>query len=96
MNAITQPQTLITCETTEEHSHAVPSTTIITSSTPCGEVPHNPTASVQGVSGAVYAPMDTTPRPQAEQDNININLAVIQVTRALENSPQQVSKHNLT
>ena len=71
----------IICETTEEHSHpSTPSTTLISSSSPVDSV-----STVSGVSGAVYAPMDTTPRPQAEQDNININLAVIQVTRALEN-----------
>lgn len=81
MNAITSTQNLITCETTEEHSHPTSFTSVITSSPPVDNV----STMVQGVSGAVYAPMDTTPRPQAEQDNININLAVIQVTRALEN-----------
>lgn len=62
MNAETR---IIDCQTTEEHSHAVP-TTIITP-TPCGELPHNPTQPVQGVSGAVYAPMDTSPKPPSSR-----------------------------
>lgn len=36
---------------------------------------------IQGVSGAVYAPMDTSPEVK---DNVRVNLALIQVTRALE------------
>jgi DNA primase len=50
----------IICETTEEHSH--PSTTLITSTPQTGQpVPNQP---IQGVSGASYAPMDTSPTTQ--------------------------------
>lgn len=82
MNLNTPTQTQITCETNEEHSHPTPtptSTTIITSS--LGQA-----VPISGVSGAVYAPMDTTPQAQTpEQSTIKINLAVQQVTRAMEN-----------
>lgn len=57
MNAITQTQ--ITCETTEEHSHPTSTTVISSSQDNLGtNVP------IQGVSGAVYAPMNTDPTPQ--------------------------------
>ncbi len=56
--------TTIDCQTGEER----PSTTLITSSQPVvGEIPTNTNAPVQGVSGAVYAPMDTSPQPQASR-----------------------------
>lgn len=83
MNLNTPTQTQITCETNEEHSHPTPtptSTTIINPSL-CESTQ---TQTVQGVSGAVYAPMDTTPQTP-EQSTIKINLAVQQVTRAMEN-----------
>lgn len=63
MNAITSTQNLITCETTEEHSHPTSFTSVITSSPPVDNV----STSVQGVSGAVYAPMDTTPKQENQQ-----------------------------
>jgi predicted house-cleaning noncanonical NTP pyrophosphatase (MazG superfamily) len=52
----------IICETTEEHSHAVPSTTFINPSV--DSVSTSTTATIQGVSGNTYAPMDTSPQPQ--------------------------------
>lgn len=60
----TMENTTIDCQTGEER----PSTTLITSSQPVvGEIPTNTNAVVQGVSGAVYAPMDTSPQPQASR-----------------------------
>ena len=55
----------IICETGEEHSHPTPdpvSTTFINPSV--DSVSTSTTATIQGVSGAVYAPMDTNPQPQ--------------------------------
>jgi hypothetical protein len=47
----------IICETTEEHSH--PSTTTISSS----DESLGTNVPIQGVSGNIYAPMDTSPTP---------------------------------
>jgi hypothetical protein len=51
----------IICDTTEEHSH--PSTTFINPSVDTLST----SQPIQGVSGAVYAPMDTSPQPQASR-----------------------------
>jgi hypothetical protein len=56
--------TEITCETGEER----PSTTLISSSSPVDSV----STIVQGVSGATYAPMDTSPQAQTGLDPIAI------------------------
>lgn len=55
--------TQIQCDTTEEHSHpTTPSTTILVSSGH-NSVPQDVSVVVQGVTGASYTPMDTTPKP---------------------------------
>ncbi len=69
----------IICETTEEHSH--PSTTLITSTPQTGQaVPNQP---VQGVSGASYAPMDTTPQTPEQQANARVKMFMEMITTAL-------------
>jgi len=66
----------IICETTEEHSH--PTTSIITSSVPVDSV-----STVQGVSGAVYAPMDTNPQPQKQDQNARVKMLMEMLTTTL-------------
>lgn len=77
----------IQCDTTEEHSHAMAtpvSTTIHTSSlcesTQTQGIPTQPTPPIQGVSGAQYAPMDTTPQAQKQSTRIDQLLLVLATT----------------
>jgi hypothetical protein len=75
----------IICETTEEHSHAPqPFTTLINPSSQMGQpVPNQP---IQGVSGATYAPMDTSPQAQAspeQQQNARIKMLMEMLNTAL-------------
>lgn len=85
----------IVCETTEEHSHpATPSTTEPTPSTTilnpslCESTQTN---TIQGVSGAQYAPMDTTPQAQT-QPNANLNYLMAQLTTTLTNIIEELTK----
>jgi hypothetical protein len=81
----------IICETTEEHSHAEPSTTLITSSQPVvGEIPTNTNAPVQGVSGATYAPMDTNPQAsRLDQLAMQLQETIKQIVIEVNNTKAQ-------
>jgi hypothetical protein len=81
----------IICETTEEHNHAEPSTTLITSSQPVvGEIPTNTNAPVQGVSGAVYAPMDTSPQAsRLDQLAMQLQETIKQIVLEVNNTKAQ-------
>lgn len=84
----------IVCETTEEHSHpATPSTTIHTSSL-CESTQTNatPPQTIQGVSGAQYAPMDTSPQPKEtrlDQLTTLLNETLKQIVIELTHSKDQ-------
>jgi DNA primase len=69
----------IICDTTEEHNHAPqPSTTLITSS------PHvDSVSTVQGVSGATYAPMDTSPKTPEQDQNARVKMLMDMLTTTL-------------
>jgi len=69
----------IICDTTEEHNHAPqPSTTLITSS------PHvDSVSTVQGVSGASYAPMDTSPKTPEQDQNARVKMLMDMLTTTL-------------
>jgi hypothetical protein len=69
----------IICDTTEEHSHTVPFTTLINPSL-CESTQTQP---VQGVSGATYAPMDTSPQTPEQQQNARVKMLMEMLTTAL-------------
>ena len=66
----------IICETTEEHSH--PSTTLINPS-----LCESTQTQVQGVSGAVYAPMDTSPKTPEQDRNARVDMLMEMLTTTL-------------
>jgi predicted nucleic acid-binding Zn-ribbon protein len=68
----------IICETTEEHSHAEPSTTLINPS-----LCESTQTQIQGVSGATYAPMDTSPQTPEQQQNARVKMLMEMLTTAL-------------
>jgi hypothetical protein len=69
----------IICDTTEEHSH--PSTTLINTPPETGHpVPNQP---IQGVSGAVYAPMDTSPKTPEQDQNARVKMLMDMLTTTL-------------
>ena len=61
MNAESSSQ--IVCKTTDEHEHTAPLTSVITPT----EGVLGTFVPIQGVSGNTYAPMDTSPQPQASR-----------------------------
>jgi hypothetical protein len=69
----------IICETTEEHSHAEPSTTLINPSL-CESAQTQP---IQGVSGATYAPMDTSPKTPEQDQNARVKMLMEMLTTTL-------------
>jgi DNA primase len=68
----------IICETTEEHSHAEPSTTLINPS-----LCESTQTQIQGVSGAVYAPMDTSPKTPEQDRNARVDMLTEMLTTTL-------------
>ena len=71
----------IICETGEEHSHAVPSTTFINPSV--DSVSTSTTATIQGVSGNTYAPMDTSPKTPEQDQNARVKMLMDMLTTTL-------------
>jgi DNA primase len=77
----------IICDTTEEHNHAPqPSTYTPTASTTlinpslCESTQTQP---VQGVSGATYAPMDTSPKTPEQDQNARVKMLMEMLTTTL-------------
>lgn len=78
----------ITCETTEEHNHLYtppePSLSLghHSSSTQTGHAVPNPTPNqpIQGVSGAVYAPMDTNPTQPKQETTLDRLMDLLNAT----------------
>jgi hypothetical protein len=73
----------IDCQTGEER----PSTTLINPTPPVDSV-STQTQTIQGVSGASYAPMDTSPTPP----NANLNYLMAQLTATLTNIIEELTK----